>query len=613
LTGKEAELAYPFRRHAAGGEVGDQPAPKLDPGVAQVDLVGQDRHADGPDLGRQLTGHREGDLEVMNHQVEDHVDVYRTRAERRQALRLEIANAIGEAEGRLHRWVVILDMPDGEHLRSVVGKIDQFLGLGNRGCDGFLDQYVATRFQQSAGDLAMADCRGRNDHSVGGPRRLDRLERRHPVLGGHLGETRTIRVEGADAADPLHTCQDTNMMATEVAGSDDCGCEIGVCHEAQDNTADAGVQFSGGPDCNKGVDMLDVKKLLVDVFDPQPDEVVTFAVDLPRAGVPDHEGWSARRAMAERWRGAMAELASERDFSVRPMLSFEASGANNADLPSKGRLGDEDVDLLEALKASTLVIAMTEFSATAPLAKLAEAEDDFRAASMPGVQERMEETALAADYSKVAARCKAIFDIMDGAILCDVLFSTGHRCWFDLRHRAPEMDDGFLPRGKKGDRIINLPSGETFVVPYEGEFEAVPSWTAGTIPVVEEEELVLFHIVANTVIVVEGEGSVAERYAAFFDADPARANIAEVAFGVNDRAEVTGEVLEDEKAGFHWAFGRSDHLGGVVGVEDFESPESVIHQDIVYAEGNPVQVERAVIVHKDGRRIAVIDEGEYKM
>jgi leucyl aminopeptidase (aminopeptidase T) len=359
--------------------------------------------------------------------------------------------------------------------------------------------------------------------------------------------------------------------------------------------------------------MFDVKKLLTDVFDPQPGEIVTFAVDLPRDDVPDHEGWSARRLMAERWRSAMSEIASERDFTVRPILSFEASGANNADLPIKGRLGDDEVNLLDALKESTLVIAMTEFSATAPLAKLADEADDFRAASMPGVEERMENTALAADYSRVAARCKAILDIMDGAVLCDVLFSTGHRCWFDLRHRTPESDDGFLPRGKEGDRIINLPSGETFVVPYEGEFEAVPSWTSGTIPVVEEEELVLFHVVANTVIVVEGDGPVAERYAAFFDDDPARGNIAEVAFGVNDKAEVTGEVLEDEKAGFHWAFGRSDHLGGVVGVEDFKSSASVIHQDIVYAEGNPVQVERAVIVHPDGRRIPVIDEGEYKI
>ena len=359
--------------------------------------------------------------------------------------------------------------------------------------------------------------------------------------------------------------------------------------------------------------MLDVKKLLTDVFDPQTGEVVTFVVDLPTDETPDHEGWSARRVMADRWRMAMVELADERDFTVRPMLSFAATGANNADLPEKARLGDDEVDLEEALRASTLAIAMTEFSATAPLAHLADAEEDFRAASMPGVEERMEATALAADYSKVAAHCKAIFDVMQGAVLCDVIFSTGHRCWFDLRHRQAEMDDGFLPRGKEGDRIINLPSGETFIVPYEGEHEAVPSWTAGTIPVMEDDELVLFHVVANSVVVIEGEGPVSDYYAAFFDTDPARANIAEVAFGVNDRAEVTGSVLEDEKAGFHWAFGRSDHLGGVVGVDDFQNPGNVVHQDIVYAEGNPIQVERAVIVHPDGRRVVVIDEAEYKI
>lgn len=359
--------------------------------------------------------------------------------------------------------------------------------------------------------------------------------------------------------------------------------------------------------------MLDVKKLLKDVFDPQAGEVVTFAVDLPSDAVPDHEGWRARRAMADRWREAMLELAAERDFSVRPVLTFAATGANNADLPEAARLGEDDVDLVEALEASTLVIAMTEFSATAPLANVAEANDDFRAASMPGVEERMEGTALAADYTVVAARCRAIFDALEGATLCDVRFSTGHRCWFDLRHRKAEMDDGFLPRGKEGDRIINLPSGETFVVPYEGEHEAVPSWTAGTIPVVEDDELVLFHVVANSVVIIEGDGPVADRYAAFFDVDPARANIAEVAFGVNDKAQVTGEVLEDEKAGFHWAFGRSDHLGGVVGVEDFQSPENVVHQDIVYAEGNPIQVERAVIIHPDGRQVVVMDEGKYKV
>ncbi len=263
------------------------------------------------------------------------------------------------------------------------------------------------------------------------------------------------------------------------------------------------------------------------------------------------------------------------------------------------------------LAASTLVIAMTQFSATAPLAHVAKANPDFRAASMPGVEERMEGTALSADYRRVAARCRAIADAMDGAVLCDVTFSTGHRCWFDLRHRRCEMDDGSLLRSKEGERVINLPSGETFIVPYEGEFEDVPSWTAGTIPVIEDGELVLFHVVANTVVVVEGEGPVADRYSAFFEDDPARANIAEAAFGCNERAVVTGNVLEDEKSGFHWAYGRSDHLGGIHGIDRFKSPATVVHQDIVYAPGNPVGIARADLVARDGTRTTIILDGAY--
>ena len=70
-------------------------------------------------------------------------------------------------------------------------------------------------------------------------------------------------------------------------------------------------------------------------------------------------------------------------------------------------------------------------------------------------------------------------------------------------------------------------------------------------------------------------------------------------------------MLEDEKAGFHWAFGRSDHLGGVVGIARFRSPDTVVHQDVVYAEGNPVGIARAELVAGDGARTAVIRDGRY--
>jgi len=376
-----------------------------------------------------------------------------------------------------------------------------------------------------------------------------------------------------------------------------------------EHIAPARAQYNHRTD--EGGAMFDLRKLLVDVFDPQQGEVVTVAVDVPREGVPDTEAWAARRRMATRWRDELVALGADRDFTVNPLLAWPATGANNADLPGTATLGDDRVDLHEALAGSTLVIAMTQFSATAPLAHLADSQPDFRAASMPGVEERMERTALAADYAVVAARCRAIFDAMLGGELLDVTFSTGHRCWFDLRHRKAEMDDGSLPRGKDGDRIINLPSGETFIVPYEGEIDGVPSYTAGTIPMMEGAELVLLHVVGNTIQVVEGDGEGAARWATYFAADAARANVAEVAFGVNDKAEITGVVLEDEKAGFHWAYGRSDHLGGVTGVADFSSPDMVVHTDVVYAADSPIQVRDAVVQHPDGRRVAIISDGEY--
>lgn len=222
----------------------------------------------------------------------------------------------------------------------------------------------------------------------------------------------------------------------------------------------------------------------------------------------------------------------------------------------------------------------------------------------------MEDSALAADYREVARRCRVLDEALKGAEALEVRFSTGHRCTFDLRWRKAEVDDGWLPRFKSGDRIINLPSGETFIVPYEGERRGEASRTEGELPVEIRGERVVLAVFGNRIGRVEGEGPEAARLRAFFEEDPARANVAEVAFGCNDRAVVTGNVLEDEKAGFHWAYGRSDHLGGTVGVKAFARPENVVHQDVVYAQGNPIQIAEATVVGPAGRR-TVIRDGAY--
>jgi len=353
-----------------------------------------------------------------------------------------------------------------------------------------------------------------------------------------------------------------------------------------------------------------LEKLLTDVFDPQPGELVLVACDLPAGSAADSAAWRERRAMAAEWHAAFEKLGRRMGFEVLPLVTYAATGSNGAELPSRARMGEQDVSLEESLLRSTLAAFLTQFSATAPLDAYCRRKQDFRAASMPGIQKSMEATALSADYREVARRCAILEQLLVGAERLEVRFSTGHRCGFDLRHRKPEVDDGFLPRGKRGDRIINLPSGETFIVPYEGEQPGQPSLTQGELPLRCGAELAVLQVHANRITAVVGAGPQAARLRQFFAEDPARANVAEVAFGCNDHAQVTGNVLEDEKAGFHWAYGRSDHLGGVVGVKDFARPANVVHQDVVYAKESPIQVAEATLL-RPGSQSQVMRDGAY--
>ena len=361
--------------------------------------------------------------------------------------------------------------------------------------------------------------------------------------------------------------------------------------------------------------VFNLEKFLVDVFDPVAGEKVAVMTDVPTPTCPDNQDWRDRRTMAVEWRSGLERLGERIGFEVLPLVTYPATGANNANLPEEAETGGRKVPMAAIMDQVSLVLALTEFSPTAPLTDVCRRRPGahvFRAASMPGIEKRMEGTSLAADYREVARRCRLLKEVFLTADHAEVEFSTGHRCFFDLRYRICESDDGYLHRDKSDDvPVINLPSGETFQVPYEGERPGEPSRTAGELPVREAEETVVFRVEGNRIVEVAGACAAAERYRRVFAEDPARANIAELAFGCNERAVVTGNVLEDEKAGFHWAYGRSDHLGGTIGPAQFKSPATVIHQDIVYAAGNPIGIARADLVALDGTRTTIIRDGAY--
>ncbi len=357
---------------------------------------------------------------------------------------------------------------------------------------------------------------------------------------------------------------------------------------------------------------FDLGKFFEDIFKPAKGEKVSVMYDLPHGDIADSDAWKERRQMAEDWRENLAAMADRWGISVHPTVTYPATGSNNADLPSKFQMGGREVTLDELLEDSTIIIAMPQFSATAPLYPHAKSSKRLRVGSMPGVAKFMEESGLSADYNKIEKQCKKMEPIFNQAVAAEVEFSTGHKATFDLPpENKAHLDDGILHPDRAGTdgSLSNLPAGEVFCVPNENP----DSKTEGDLPQKIGDQVIVYTVKNNRIVDVKGNGPEVEALRQKFASDRGWQNIAEFAIGNNDKARVTGIVLEDEKAGFHWAYGRSDHFGGQCGVAQFNSPESVVHQDVVYAKDSPITCKKLDFIFPDGSRQTLIVDGELKL
>ena len=348
-----------------------------------------------------------------------------------------------------------------------------------------------------------------------------------------------------------------------------------------------------------------LERFFVDVFAPQSGDVLTIMYDLPHGEIQDQAAWQERREMAIEWHHKIAAFASKYDVRVNPLVLYNATGAHARDLPEFGHSEDKTVRLEDVIGGSTILISMPQFSATAPLLAFTQKYAALRVASMPTVSKAMEETGLSADYNKVANICAQLAPLFDQADGIAVTFSTGHQIYFDTSDGKPaRQDNGRLHPGLDLVRLRNFPSGETFVVPNE----STDSKTRGEIPVSYGDEIAVFKVQNNQIVDVQGDGRMANQKRQEFRDERALRNIAEVAIGCNDKAVVTGNVLEDEKTGFHWAYGRSEFLGGTVTPKDFSAADKVLHQDIVYAKGNPIVCQRLDFIFPGGtHKTAIVD------
>ena len=217
-----------------------------------------------------------------------------------------------------------------------------------------------------------------------------------------------------------------------------------------------------------------------------------------------------------------------------------------------------------AMAAADVVLCPTLQSLSHTEARRAATEAGVRIATLPGVTEEMLARVMSADVEGLRRKGEAIADRLTAGSEARVTSALGSDLRLGLGEREALPDAGDLTApGAFG----NLPCGEGFIAPIEGTAE-------GTL-VVDGTIAGIGRVSAPVTLTVEGgnlvaaEGAEGERLLELLRPHGEQAmNVAELGIGTNEKAILTGELLEDEKilGTCHVAFGASAAIGGTIQV-----------------------------------------------
>jgi leucyl aminopeptidase (aminopeptidase T) len=227
--------------------------------------------------------------------------------------------------------------------------------------------------------------------------------------------------------------------------------------------------------------------------------------------------------------------------------------------------GSEPPDTVAAaMAAADAVLVPTLQSMSHTEARRAANEAGTRVATLPGVTEDMLARVMSADVAEVRRRSLAVAERLTEGSEAHITCPNGSDFRIGLEGRDGIEDSGDITTpGAFG----NLPCGEGFIAPVEGTSEG---------KLVIDGSIAEVGIVDSPVeLTVEGgklksaEGGMAQRLMDLLaPGGEGGTNVAELGIGTNEKATLTGVVLEDEKilGTCHVAFGASAGIGGTVQV-----------------------------------------------
>ena len=256
----------------------------------------------------------------------------------------------------------------------------------------------------------------------------------------------------------------------------------------------------------------------------------------------------ATQNMGEMLRNEAAEVGAE---AVLVVMSERASHA-----------AEPPPTVAEAMAVADVLLAPTVQSLSHTAARKRASENGARCATLPGVTEDMLARVMSADMEGLRRKGHAVADALDRAVEARITDANGTDLRLDLSGRQAIPDAGELT---ESGAFGNLPCGEGFISPKDGNGTLVIDGSMAGIGLVDHPvELVVEggHLTSAR----GGQGMAFMELLTEHGDDGT--NIAELGVGTNEKAKLTGEILEDEKilGTCHIAFGASAGIGGTVQV-----------------------------------------------
>ena len=277
-----------------------------------------------------------------------------------------------------------------------------------------------------------------------------------------------------------------------------------------------------------------IDAVLLDCMGLKPEESLLVVTDPPR------------RRIAE------ALVTRARELGAETVLMEMSERETNGSEPPPA--------VAAAMRACDVCVAPTTKSASHTAARKEANAKGVRVATMPQITEDMLQRTMAADYDEIRRRSRLLADVLTAGAEVHITSSEGTDVTLSIEGRSGIADDGDLTApGSFG----NLPAGEGFIAPVESKTNGTIAFDGSVWPIGLLDEPIVVEIQDGRATRFSGPRG-REWFRTMEPYGDAALAVAELGIGTNETAQVTGNVLEDEKimGTIHVAFGDNHTFGG---------------------------------------------------